>query len=151
MDPIEKPIEKEEPKEENKLRRHRTPTARQVKALQLINQGYSQTKALKEAGYSKHYANSSTQFMRQPVIQAILTGMKDELIHQGLTQKYMAGKVAKWMEAKKEDDDNYDVQLKGYDRWKEMMDYQGESKLNKGGIKRKLEITEFITGEDAQS
>lgn len=132
---------------------NRAPTQRQIKALQLINQGYSVHRAMKEAGYSKSSLKLSYKFKKSPIVQKMMTNLNSTLYEKGLTTEFMADKFMEWLNAKKpftshteEDRDvpDYDTQIKAYDRVKEVINPQ----KHEGGIKRKLEITEFITGEE---
>ncbi len=139
-------------------KRNRTPTPKQVKALQLHNQGLSWHRAMKEAGYSASTVAQSSRLRKSPTIQAMISSMPAELVNAGLTPQYMALKFKEWIDATKqlsarrnfETDDfievpDYETQIKAFDRWeKSMQPVQPNGK----GIKRKLTIEEFITGEE---
>lgn len=143
--------------EEKKLKktRRRAPTAKQIKALQLVNQGYSKRRAMLEAGYSKNVANQSSRLLKGTAIQGILETMKAYLSEEGLTAKYMAGKFKEWMEATKvitshtEPDiliPDYDTQIKAYDRWEKVINKEEGDKVT--GLRRKITFEEFVGGEE---
>src|SRR5258708_14965648 len=140
--------------EKIKKTRHRTPTLKQIKALQLVNQGYSKQRAMLEAGYSKNVAKVGGRLLKGRAVLAILESMKKELVDSGLTSKYMALKFKEWMEAQKtvtshtEPDrevPDYDTQIKAYDRWEKVINHDQENQTK--GYKRKVTFEEFVGGE----
>jgi len=138
-------------------KRNRTPSLKQIKALQLINQGYSKHRAMLEAGYSEGSSrHPKVNLMNSKAVASVLESMKSELVDSGLTGKYMAKKFQEWLEAKKivtsptEEDKvlpDYDVQIKAYDRWEKRM---GEPSGGGNGLKRKVTFEEFVTGEEKE-
>jgi len=82
-------------------------------------------------------------------MQDLTASMREELVDAGLTVDYVASKAREWFEAKKviggKEVPDYAVQIAAYDRWKIIMDYQGERKFN---LKRKLTVEEFIMGDE---
>ena len=135
--------------------RRRTPTLKQIKTLQLINQGYSTRRAMKEAGYANGSLNKSHIIIsKNPTVQRMKIGLEHKLWEKGLTTEFLADKFMEWINAQKpfsshtEPDKmipDYDTQLKAFDRAKEIMNPQEPNK----GIKRKLTITEFVNdGEE---
>ena len=123
-------------------RRHRVPTPRQIRAVQLINQGYSKAKAMRMAGYSKTSSRAHTSLVsKSRAILDIYDMMKDSLRDSGLTADYMAKKFERWMEAKKDDPDDYRTQLEAAKLYKEIIKPVDEPQK---GIKRKLTIEEFV-------
>ena len=135
----------------------RTPTLKQIKTLQLVNQGYSVRRAMKEAGYSLGSLNKShILFKKSPTVQRMMKDLNHKLYEKGYTTEFLADKFMEWINAEKpfsshtEADKmipDYDIQLKAYDRAKEIMNPEEQTK----GIKRKLTLEEFITGEEEQS
>jgi hypothetical protein len=140
-----------EPEQPVKPRKHRNqvPTLKQIRAIQLINQGYSKHKAMIMAGYSKYVAEAPTNnLMSKRGVKAILESMKTELIDAGLTSKYMVNKFKEWLEAQQlrtsltEPDKmvpDYKTQLTAYKEWKEVM-----GPVSQKGIKRRVTFEEWI-------
>jgi hypothetical protein len=137
-----------EPTKLKKWRRGQ-PTVKQVKALQNINQGMSVRKALIEAGYSIKTANKSTLFFKAKGVQSAIMGLKMEIQNIGITNKRIAAKFNEWIDAKKKlstksgviVDEDYDTQIKAYDRMKDIWDADENPQ---GQVKRKLTIEEFV-------
>lgn len=135
------------------------PTLKQIKALQYMNQGMTKRSAMLKAGYSVAAANHPKQaLMEKKSVRKILRGMADELQDVGLTQAYMANKVAEFMEASKihssptEPDrevPDYQTQVRGYNIWKDAME-KAEGGESEGKVKRKLTIEEFVTDGQQQ-
>lgn len=135
---------------EPKRHRRRSPTIKQIRAIQLINQGYSKHRAMLEAGYSKYVAeNPKGNLMHKKGVQTLLESMKSELIDAGLTTTYMVNKFKEWLEAQQiktsltEPDKvvpDYKTQLTAYKEWKEVM------KPNEGGkgLKRRITFEDFV-------
>ena len=130
----------------------RRPSVKQIKTLQLINQGYTTHRAMKEAGYSQSSLKQSYKFKKSPIVRNAIAGLSAELVGQGLTKEFLAAKFMEWINAEKpfsshtEPDKmipDYDIQLKAYDRAKDILVPQADK-----GVKRKLTIEEFVTGED---
>ena len=134
-----------EPVNQKKWRRGQ-PTATQVKALQNINQGMSVRKALIEAGYSIKTANKSTLFFKAKGVQNAIMGLKMEIQNIGITNKRIAAKFNEWIDAKKKvftkmgefEDNDYDTQIKAYDRMKDIWNADdsqpGKVKITKIGL-----------------
>ena len=124
-------------------RRHRSPTTKQIRALQLINQGYSKSRAMREAGYSdasaKHHAGG---LLKARAIMDIYDMMKDSLRDSKLTGDYMAKKFEKWMDAQKDDPDDYKTQLEAAKLYKEIIK---PATPEPKGLKRKVTFEEFLS------
>ena len=122
--------------------RHRTPSVKQVKALQLMSQGYSKRRAMIEAGYSKSTADNKPHLVtRSKAAVQIMNTMKDALYNNPkLKGEYLAGKFVQWLEAQKDDKDDYKTQLKAMEIYKEIMEPQKETP----GVKRKITYEEFL-------
>ena len=139
-----------------KRRKYRIkPSVKQIKALQLINQGSSVRSALKKAGYSQAVANKSTDFFKQPGVQRAVQSMKGFLENVGLTNQKMALKIAEFVDAKKWDHSvtepdkevpDYKTQIEGVKMWNEILNRNFDGA--QGKKKRELTITEFVTGEE---
>ena len=124
-------------------RRHRSPTVKQIRALQLINQGYSKARAMREAGYSKNSAKTHAgELLKARAIMDIYDMMKDSLRDSKLTGDYMAKKFEKWMEAQKDDPDDYKTQLAAAQLYKEIIK---PAATEPKGIKRKVTYEEFLS------
>lgn len=129
----------------------RRPSVKQIKTVQLINQGYSTHRAMKEAGYSRSSLKQSYKFKKSPVIQDYYfgTGMVSKLKGKGFTEDYMADKFLEWLEAEKltkfGKDKDFDIQIKA---WKEVKEILKPQEPPNKGIKRKITLEEFITGEE---
>ena len=132
------------------------PSPQQIKAVQLVAQGYSASKALREAGYSKRTARLSTGMLKGRGFQVALESMFTHLENAGINNEYMAGKYKEWLDAKKTDHSHtepdkevpdYEIQIKAakllHERQDKIIGLKGG-----GGVKRKLTIEEFVTGED---
>jgi len=146
-------------------RRRRAPTIKQVKAIKYVNQGNSVRKALILAGYSIKTANKSTDFFKHRGVQNAIGTLKQHILDQGLSTEKIATKFKEWIDAQHKvpqvvdrdekgkpiyeyvNEPDYDTQVKGYDRWKDVMDENGGSS---GKVKRKLTIEEFISEDDAR-
>lgn len=144
------------------MQRKRTPTLKQIKTLQLVNQGMTVHRAMKEAGYKKRTYEKSSEFMKSPVVKQMIMNMGKELRDKGLTEKFMAGKFEEWINAKQKKNEyvgkddsgkpmyeevenpDYDTQIKAYDRWDKAVNPNQITP----GTKRKLTIEEFVTGEE---
>ena len=126
-------------------RRHRTPTPKQIKALQLINQGYSKRKAMLEAGYAKSTANCKTHLVtRSRAAMEVFESMKGALTSSKLNGEYMARKFEKWLEAQKSDPDDYKTQIAAFKEFKDVVKpAEAES-----GLKRKITYEEFLGTEN---
>ena len=81
--------------------RNRTPTLKQIKTVQLIKQGYSTHRAMKEAGYSQSTLKQSYQFKKSPVVKKMMANIDKVLYDKGFTTEFIADKVMEWMGAKK--------------------------------------------------
>jgi hypothetical protein len=127
---------------------NRTPTPKQIKAVQLHSQGMTWHRAMKEAGYSKSTLIQSYKFKKSPTIQRMMIGLAGKLQDKGLTVDYLADKFMEWLKAEKitkfGKDNDYDTQIKAYDRVKEVLNPTQQTP----GVKRKLTIEEFVTGEE---
>lgn len=78
------------------------PTPKQAKAMELIREGKTPTQAMRDAGYSEQTASAPTRnLLSSPGAQAIIESMKEEYAAVGITRKYIAAKMAQWLEAKK--------------------------------------------------
>jgi hypothetical protein len=108
---------------------------------------------MKEAGYSKSTLIQSYKFKKSPTVQRMMIGLAGKLQDKGLTVDYLADKFMEWLNAEKpfsshtEPDKSvpdYDTQIKAYDRVKEVLN----PKFETPGVKRKLTIEEFVTGEE---
>lgn len=160
-------------------RRRRQPTPRQIKAIQYINMGYSKRQAMIKAGYTPKVAEDpANNLLRKVSVKNFINGMAGELVDAGLTKEYMIGKFKEWLEAqkvigarvvvKKESPTpstdlkpansmtndfvevpDYETQLKAFDKWKKIMDDQGNPQGG-GQMKRKLTIEEFISDGSSQ-
>lgn len=122
--------------------RHVTPSVKQIKALQLISQGYSRRRAMIEAGYSLQTANhSSSLIVKSKAAKQLTEAMKAGLVEHGLDVDFFIKKFKKWVNAKKSDDDDYPTQQRAYKDWKEIMEPKDEE-----GRKptRKITFEEFI-------
>ena len=139
-----------------KKRKYRVaPTIRQIKAIRYINEGLSKRQAFIKAGYSDGYASSNIKNkLKKGSFVKVIMSMQNELQEAGLTSQYMVGKFREWMEATKAhpsgaDSDrkvpDYDVQLKAYKEWKNVMQ---PTEPKEGKVKRTMTVTEFITGEN---
>lgn len=133
--------------------RKRTPTLKQIKTLQLINQGYSTHRAMKEAGYAQSTLNQSYKFKQSPVVKSMLMDLNKRLYEKGFTSEFIAGKFMEWMGAEKpfashtEPDrmvPDYDIQIKAFKEAKEILKPAEHEK----GIKRKITLEEFINEGD---
>jgi len=136
------------------LRRKRRsyPTVRQIKTLQLMNQGMSKRKAMITAGYKPGWASRPyKEFFSSPAVKSVLLGMKDVMIDQGLTKEFMAAKIKQWVDAEGEKGPDFETQIKAYDRWEKIMEREEQSQLQGGKVKRKIEFTEFVTGKEANN
>mgnify|MGYP001566966698 CR=1 FL=1 len=132
------------------MKRKRTPSLRQVKTLQLMSQGYTKHRAMKEAGYSASSLKQGKRIIdNSPAVRNYVNQVYPELIKLGIDAPYEANKIKEWLEAKKpfsshtEPDkmvDDFEIQIKAYDRLQQL-----KPTVNKKGIKRKLTIEEFIT------
>jgi hypothetical protein len=126
--------------------RHRTPTLRQIKAIQLMNQGYSKRRAMIEAGYSVHSANVHPhEVTRSRAALEIFDSMKDALINSKLNGEYMAAKIKRWLEAKKSDPDDYQTQIAAGRLYRDIVEPKQVSPSN---LKRKVTYEEFLGIED---
>lgn len=127
----------------------RAPSLKQIKTVQLINQGYSTHRAMKEAGYSQSSLKQSYKFKKSPVVQNLMINLGKKLRDKGFTSEYLADKFMEWMEAEKVTkygkDKDYDTQIKAYREAKEI--FKPQEAMSKG-VKRKLTIEEFVTGEE---
>lgn len=130
------------------------PTIKQIRTLQYLQQGMSRRQAMLKAGYAKNTAHVGkvNQFNG---FKQLVYRMPELLQKAGLTDDYMVDKFKEWLEATKmhtsptEPDRNvpdYQVQLKAFDRWKELM----QPKLNNTTIKRKLTIEEYVLGDKTE-
>ena len=127
-------------------RRHRTPSVKQIRAIQLRNQGYSKRRAMIEAGYSINSADTHKDMVfKSRAAVDIYDIMKNSLRDSGLTADYMAKKFEQWMDAQKEDPDDYSTQLQAAKLYKEIMQPQKENPTN---LKRKVTYEEFLGVED---
>jgi hypothetical protein len=126
-----------------KVKRHVSPSLKQIKALQLRSQGYSKRKAMIEAGYSiqtaDHNANS---LFKSRAAEQIIGALKSELLDEGLTTQLMAKKIKKWINAKKTDKDDYKTQQGAFRAWKDVMEPKSEE--GHSGVKRRVTFEEFI-------
>lgn len=123
-------------------RRHRTPSVKQIKAIQLRNQGYSKRRAMIEAGYSINSANSHKDMVfKSRAALDIYESMKESLRSSKLNGDYMARKFEQWMDAQKDDPDDYQIQLQAAKLYKEVMQPAKEVPSN---LKRKVTFEEFI-------
>lgn len=120
-----------------------------------MNNGMSLHRAMKEAGYAKTTLRQGFKFKKSPIVKNMMLGMAGKLKDKGLNTDFLADKFMEWMNAKKTvsgkfgeiTNPDYDTQIKAYDRAKEIINPAQEGK----GIKRKLEITEFVMdGEDKE-
>ncbi len=134
--------------------RNRRPTIRQIKALQLINQGHSVRGAQIKAGYSLETANRSTEFFKQKGVQKALESMRAHLDRAGVTQEKIAVKISEFIDAKKIDHSHtepdkevpdYKTQVEGVKLADEMFQRSGDMSRKK----RELTITEFVMGEES--
>jgi hypothetical protein len=123
-------------------RRHRAPTTKQIRALQLINQGYSKRRAMIEAGYSKSTANTKNVVKSSAAIQ-ILDSMKNSLQDPRLSGQFMANKMVQWLDAKKSDPDDYKTQIAAFREYKNIM----EPEKDESRIKKRVTFEEFIEDE----
>ena len=138
--PIIETVPIAEPVKEIK-RRHRTPTPKQIRALQLINQGYSKRKAMLEAGYSKATANGKTHLVtRSRAAMEVFESMKGALSSSKLNGEYMARKFEKWLEAQKDDKDDYKTQIAAFKEFKDIV----KPAETESGLKRKITFEEFV-------
>ena len=120
--------------------RHRTPSPKQIKALQLISQGYSKRRAMMESGYSTNYSNTGSVTKSRAAVQ-ILDSMKTALYkNPKLAGDYLAGKFEKWLEAQKGDKDDYKTQIEAMKLYKDIMQPQKEDQ----GVKRRVTFEEFV-------
>ena len=125
-------------------RRHRTPSPKQIKALQLINQGYSKRRAMIEAGYSKSTANCKPHLVtRSRAALEVYESMKGALTNSKLNGEYMARKFEKWLEAQKTDKDDYKTQIAAFREFKDVV----KPVESESGLKRKITFEEFIGDE----
>ena len=128
-----------------KKRRHVRPSLKQTRALQLISQGYSKRRAMIEAGYSMYYAKSvgPKRLMQSRAVQGVIETMKAEMVNSDLTPQYMVGKIKRWMEAQKDDKEDFKTQQSAYKFWKDIMSEKKED----NNLKKRITFEEFI-GED---
>lgn len=128
-----------------KKHRHRAPSIKQIKFLQLLNQGYPKSRAMREAGYSKGTIRGAYRhnILKSSGILQGIDDMRNELRNSKLNGIYLAKKFEQWLDAKKTDKDDYKTQIAAFREYKEIFKPQeGESK-----IKRRVTFEEFI-GED---
>ena len=97
---------------------------------------------MREAGYSdasaKHHAGG---LLKARAIMDIYDMMKDSLRDSKLTGDYMAKKFEKWMDAQKDDPDDYKTQLEAAKLYKEIIKPKEEQKA---GLKRTITLEEFV-------
>src|ERR1035437_6350032 len=80
----------------------RMPTPKQIKALQLISQGYSKRKAMIESGYSMESAGQPGRIlMGAYAVQHMTKGLKEKLFEKGLDLDKIGDKVAEFVDAVK--------------------------------------------------
>lgn len=128
--------------------RHRTPSAKQIRALQLINQGYSKRRAMLEAGYAKSTANCKPHLVtRSRAAMEVFESMKGALTNSKLNGEYMARKFEKWLEAQKDDKDDYKTQIAAFKEFKDVVKPAEEQ----SGLKRKITYEEFLGEEENEN
>ncbi len=81
----------------------KNPSVRQIRTFQLINQGYSKRRAMREAGYSISSANQAKRIMQTDSMVGLVETFQDKLFDAGLTPEYIALKLAEFIDAKKPD------------------------------------------------
>ena len=135
------------------MARNQAPTLKQIRTLQNMNQGMTVHRAMKEAGYSQTSLKQSYKFKKSPIVRNMMLGLSSKLKDKGFDTDFLADKFMEWMTAQKpfsshtepdKEVPDYDIQIKAYDRVKEIINPQSEAK----GVKRKLTIEEFVTGEE---
>lgn len=130
------------------MARNQAPSLKQIKTMQLVSQGYTLHRAMKEAGYSQSSLKQGWKWKKSPVVQNMMLGLAGKLRDKGFTTDLIADKFIEWINAEKVTkfgtDKDYDTQIKAYDRAKEILNPTTEGK----GIKRKLTIEEFVTGDE---
>ena len=89
------------------------PTDMQAKAMQYIREGMTQQGAMIKAGYTEKTAEApGANLLRRAGVKSILEEYQAEYSKAGITQQYLAKKVAKMLEAQKTDKDDYFTQSK---------------------------------------
>lgn len=123
-------------------RRHRAPSVRQIRALQLMNQGWSKRRAMREAGYSEHSVKVHPHLVtRSRAALEIFDSMKDALVNSELNGEYMAAKIKRWLEAQKGDPDDYQTQIAAGRLYKDIVT---PKEVPASNLKRKVTFEEFI-------
>lgn len=135
----------------------RQPTLKQIRALQYRNQGMSKRAAMMKAGYSKGaYNNPGAVLMKSRGVKQIINSMAGDLEDAGLTAEFMSLKFQEWISATKvhssptgpdRDVPDYQTQLRAYKAWKDIIDAERGTGDDKGKVKRKLTIEEFVTDD----
>ena len=89
------------------------PTDMQAKAMQYIREGMGKRDAMLKAGYSKETSQApGRNLLSRAGASSILEEYQAEYSKAGITQQYLAQKVAKMLEAQKTDKDDYFTQSK---------------------------------------
>lgn len=133
----------------------KAPTLLQIKATQLIAQGYTVHRAMKDAGYSQSSLKQSFKFKKSPAVQSLMADFNQTLIDKGINKDFLGDKFKEWLTAEKpysshtEPDrmvPDHDIQIKAYDRLKDIINPQTQDK----GLKRTITVSEFIMGDEKQ-
>ncbi|SRR5258708_1930595 len=132
--------------------RHQKPSIMQIKTLHLMTQGKSKRNAMIQAGYSISTADHKSSIVDTPLLMDILTKVKYELLKDpNLSASFISEKFKEWMKATKEtkfgEVPDYQTQMGGYDRWKDLVD-NAEDKNNRKNVSKRITFEEFVTGEE---
>ena len=125
-------------------KKHRliTPSARQIKALQLVSKGYSKRKAMLEAGYALSTANKESHLLtKSKAAKQITDYLKSGLADAGYDTNFVIQKFGEWFNAQKKDKADYKTQQAAYRFWKDIME---PKQKDDGPLKRKITFEEFI-------
>lgn len=135
-----------------KKRRHQIATPKQIRALQLINQGYSKRQAMLKAGYSVNTANTrSGIFMKSEGVRHMIANVGRQLEDEGLTAVFIAEKVKEWFNATKEgkkgkDIPDYETQQRAFDKWYKLIG--GDQQGHDSKVKQRITFEKFVSDEE---
>ena|SRR3990167_4050601 len=118
------------------------PTPKQVKALSLISQGMKAGQAMIEAGYSKVSAkNPKLNLLSKTGFLTAQQKLLMEYDKQGLSPEYLAKKTKQLLEATKDSNEDYSIQLQTL---KLVLDQTTDKPNNNNGKTREVVLTEYI-------
>lgn len=124
-------------------------TDKQVLYAKYMLQGYTNRQARIKAGYSVKYAVNHLA-KQDKAVMAFFDSMRIKLAKQGIDEDFVAAKMKEWFDAEKAvvtkdgiiDRPDYDVQIKAYDRYKDII-VPKDVNLQ-GSKKREVRLTEWI-------